>query len=162
MPFQMSYNRAELSGKSAVPPGWYHIQFIQFRPKVAKSDPNSFNYNAEFEIVNHPEYEGRRVFVTFSNKFVAQLQAWVHACNMEFEEIKDGNEGTEAAGHKLPGTLIGFKEYPNEPEKWSYQGPLKNAICKAELFIDDQGNNKPKQFECRIDGCRVKHPTNMT
>lgn len=168
MPFQMSYSREELSGVPPVPDNWYMLQFKGFRPKASApkdgKPSDSWNLNAEFSIIQNPEYEGRRVFAGLNSKAGFILIDFVHATGLEMEEAQDGNEGTEAAQLVMPGIWEGSEQFPEDPTKWRYQGPLINKIFEAELTTTEyQGRkrNEIRQYKCSVAGCAERHSTNL-
>jgi hypothetical protein len=166
MAFKMNFNKDDISGKPPVPPGWYTLQFKQFKPKVAGEKKDGFMLNAECAVVGNQEHEGRKVFIGLSNKAGWVLNAFCHGCGVPMEVIQDGNQGTEAEETCLPGTFEFIEKFPDDPSQWGkYVGPLTNKTLEAELFIDNyQGreSNKVRQFRCAVPGCQEKHPTNMS
>jgi hypothetical protein len=165
MGFKMSFNREELSGKPPVPPGWYTLQFKQFRPKIAGANKDGYMLNAECAVIGNQEYEGRKVFVGLSNKAGWVINAFVHACGVPLEVVQDGNAGTEAEETCLPGTFEFVDKFPDDPSQWGkYVGPLTNKTFEAELTTTSyQGRdkNEVRQFRCNLPNCNEKHPTNL-
>jgi hypothetical protein len=165
MGFKMGYNKDDLSGKPPVPPGWYVLQFKQFRPKIAGDNKDGFMLNAECSVVGSGEYEGRKVFMGLSNKAGWVTFAWVHSCGIEMELLHDGNEGTEAEQKAMPGTFENIDKFPDDPSQWGkYLGPLTNKTFECELAITEyQGRpkNEVRQYRCAVPGCTEKHPTNL-
>lgn len=163
MPFQMGFSRESLSGKPPVPAGMYKLRLTGFKLALSKAG-DSVNYNPQFEIIDNPEYDGRKVFETMNSKGAWVLQDMSHACGQLLVELQDGNQGTEAATFVLPGIWANADVYPDDPSKWEYTGPLTNATLEAELYeheYNGKKSNKVKQFICKVPGCTVKHSTNL-
>jgi hypothetical protein len=79
-------------------------------------------------------------------------------------EVQDGNQGTEAANFTIPGFWANADQFPEEPEKWEYQGPLTNATFDAEVYISEYNGRKSakiRQYKCIIAGCTERHSTNL-
>ena len=163
MPFQMGFSKGDLGGSSPVPDGKYILQFIGFRPRASKAG-DSVSLNAEFEIVQHSEYTGRRIFAGLNNKAGWIYQDFVHACGLEMEEVQDGNQGTEAATYTVPGVFDGSDQFPEDPTKWKYLGPLANKIFEVEVGTTEyQGKkrNELTQYFCTVPNCTERHSTNL-
>ena len=165
MPFKMGMSKEDLSGPKPVPPNIYELQVTGFRPKVAKSG-TSLNYNAELTIVNHPEYDGRKVFHPLNTSFGVAIRDFVHSMGEKLEKRNIGGEELEV----LPGMFENQDSNPDDPEKWGkYLGPLTNKVGKAELAITQyQGKdkNEVRSFICAVPQCAVlepdmKHSTNL-
>lgn len=164
MPFQMGYSKEQLSGKPPVPQGWYQLRLSGFKPKVAGQNKDSINYNPQIEVINNPEYDGRKIFENLNSKAGWIIQDLVHACGQQLVEVQDGNQGTEAAIWTIPGFWANADQFPEEPEKWEYQGPLTNAVFEAEVYISEYNgkkSNKIMQYKCSIPGCTERHSTNL-
>jgi hypothetical protein len=164
MPFNMGFSHESLSGKPPVPAGWYKLRLIKFKPAASKGK-DSINLNPELEVIDNLEHDGRKVFETLNTKGAWVIQDLVHACGMQMVEIQDGNQGTEAASYTMPGIWDKSDQFPEEPEKWEYQGPLTNAVFEAELYLHEYNgkkSNKVKQFKCAIPGCTERHSTNLS
>lgn len=163
MAFQMNYSKEELSGKPPVPSGMYTLQLKGFKPKAAKNG-ESVSLNAEFSIIGHSEYEGRRVFAGLNSKAPWQLIDFVHSTGLAMEEVQDGNQGTEAASYTIPGIFENADKFPEDPSQWKYLGPLTNKTFQAELGETEyQGKkrNEVNQYICAIPGCAEKHSTKL-
>jgi hypothetical protein len=171
MAFQMGFSKDELQGKPPVPAGWYILQLKGFKPKASKPKPpstesESWNMNAEFEIINHPEHSTRKVFAGFNSKIPWAIVDFVHATGLRMEEVQNGDEGTEKALFVIPGVWENIDKFPDDPSKWNYLGPLVNRTVEVELAeIPATGQYKAKneirQFKCAVQGCVDKHSTNL-
>ena len=163
MPFNMNFSTESLSGKPPVPDGWYQLRLSGFKQE-ASSKKDSINLNPQIEVINHSEYDGRKVFESMNTKGTWVIRDLVHACGLHMVEVQDGNQGTEAANWTMPGVWNKSDQFPEEPDKWEYLGPLTNAVFTAELYTKDyQGrkSNKIRQFKCAVPGCTVKHSMNL-
>lgn len=163
MAFSMGFTKEELTGAAPVPPGWYTLQFKQFRPKKSK-DGESLSLNAEFAIVAPAEYENRRVFCGLNTKMAWMWSDFVHSMGLGMEEIQDENAGTEKASYTIPGAWEGQDQFPDDPTQWKYQGPLTNKTLEVELAETEyQGKkrNEIRQFKCAVPECKDKHSTNL-
>jgi hypothetical protein len=171
MPFKMGLTKADLSGPKPVPQGLYEVQTTGFRPKVAKSG-TSLNYNVELTVVNHPEYEGRKIFHPLNTSFGVAIRDYVHCMGEKLEKriIPGDAQTNQEEAEYLPGMFENQDQFPEEPEKWGkYLGPLTNKIGRAELDVTQyQGKdkNEVRSFLCAVAGCAVsepdkKHSTNL-
>ena len=89
---------------------------------------------------------------------------FVHAAGLQMDEIQDEFAGTEKAKLTIPGIFDGADANPDDPSKWSYQGPLLNRTMEVELAETEyQGKkrNEVRQFYCAVPGCTEKHSTNL-
>lgn len=165
MPFQMGFSKEELGGAPPVPSGWYTLQIKGFRPRASKAG-DSLNLNAELAIINHSEYEARRVFVGLNTKMAFMWPDFVHSTGLTMEEVQDENAGTEKASYTIPGVFENSDTSPDDPTQWKYAGPLLNKTLEAELAeIPAQDGHKAKneirQFKCAVPECTEKHSTNL-
>lgn len=163
MAFQVGFNKEDLSGPPPVPTGVYELRLVKFRPKLSAKG-NSLNYNAEFEVFNHPEYDGRRVFHPLNTLFAIAIWDYVHSCGLEVDNIKvtDEQTGMETEEFVLPGIFENANAAPDNPEAWGdYKGPLLNKGFRADV-VETSYKGKPKNeiraFLCAIPDCAEKHP----
>jgi hypothetical protein len=174
--FQMSFSKDELSGAPPVPAGWYVLQLKGFEPKAAALKPgetvsSSVSLNPVLSIINHPEYEGRRVFTSLNTKMAFMWQDFVHATGLKMEEVQDADAGTEKAKYTLPGFFENSDTNP-DPKTWKYIGPLLNKTLEVELAeipaqtVDGKfykARNEIRQYKCALPAgtCTEKHSTNL-
>lgn len=174
MAFAMNFSREQIQGKPPVPDGRYTLKLSGFKPAWSRQKPGqseqeykekrSLNLNPQLEIIGHPDYEGAKVFENLNMSAPWILNDFLHAFGVPMEEVQDGNQGTEAASYSFPGIFDGSEQHPEEPEKWTYLGPLTNKTADVELFINDfngRKSNKIRQYFCSIPGCTDKHSTNL-
>jgi hypothetical protein len=171
MPFQMAFNKEELSGAPPVPAGWYTLQLKGFRPKKSAAG-DSVSLNAELAVITPEEYKDRRVFVGMNTKMAFMWADFVHATGLVMEEVQNENAGTDKADYTLPGVFEGAETHPDDPSKWKYLGPLTNKTMEAELAeipsttnpvtnVTYRAKNEIRQFKCAVSGCSDKHSTNL-
>jgi len=163
MAFKMGMTKEDLSGPAPVPPGIYELQLTGFRPKIAKSG-ESLNYNAEFTVTGHAQYDGRKVFHPLNTSFGVAIRDFVHATGLDMETVivptsADSDQHEEMV---MPGTFENADLNPDDPSKWGkYIGPLTNKVFKVELAITNyQGKdkNEVRAFFCALPDCAVKYP----
>lgn len=171
MGFKMNFNKEELSGAPPLPAGWYTLQLKGFRPKAAavkpgQSESESLSLNAELSVINHPEYEGRRVFAGLNTKMAFMWPDFVHATGLSMEEVQDEFAGTEKANYTIPGVFENADTNPTDPSTWKYLGPLLNKTMEVELAeipatAQYKAKNEVRQYKCAVPGCTEKHSTNL-
>lgn len=173
MGFKMNFNKQELSGPPPMPSDWYNIRFLGFQPKVVggkDGKEKSINLNAMLEIIGDSRFDGsngeksRKVFVGLNTGAGWIYQDFVHCFGLPMEVVQDENTGTEAENVTIPGAFEGSEQYPEDPTKWKYQGPLTNKTGQVELAITEyQGRerNEVRQFRCAVPDCKEKHSTNL-
>jgi hypothetical protein len=151
MPFKVDTSKIE--GQEVFPPGIYEFKLAGFKPSAAKT--GSTNLNARFEMINHPEYAGRKVFDSLNEGGAFLWPDFCHALGLPME--------TDGDSSWLPGEWNGdpakFKE--DDPSTWVYKGPLVGRVAKLEIAVDNwQGrdNNKIKRYFCAVADCATKFP----
>lgn len=163
MAFKMGMSKEDLSGPPPVPNGVYDLQVTNFKPAVSKSG-EYLNYNAEFTVVNHPEYDKRKVFHPLTTGFAVAIADFAHACGVPMEKVTvlSTADTPQHDEYVLPGVFEGQKEFPDDPKKWGkYLGPLTNKVFKAEVVSTEyQGRpkNEVRVFFCAIDQCATLYP----
>lgn len=135
------------------PDGWYKLKFLGFKPKKGAKDPNSVNYNGQFEILN-PSLPGpnasTKVYPTMSTKMPKHINDIVHGLGMSLE-----------ADGELPGQWVPDTADPENVEKMQYRGPLLGKTMEAELAVTEYNGNKRneiRQVRCSVPSCATKHP----
>jgi hypothetical protein len=163
MAFAMNFGRESLSGKPPVPAGRYRLRLNGFKQELSKGK-DSINLNPQFEVIDNPEHNGRKIFESLNTKGAWVIQDMVHATGNQMVEVQDGNQGTEAANFTPPGIWLHSDENPDDPTKWEYAGPLMNATLEVEVYESEYNgrkSNKIRQYFCTIPGCVEKHSTNL-
>jgi len=151
--FQMKVSSEKLEGKDVLPSGQYEIKLLGFKPNL--SSKGSINLNAMMEIVNHPDYAGRRVFASLNVGMAFMYPDFSHCFGVIIEG--DGKD------YWLPGQWDGdaakFKE--DDPTTWSYKGPLVGRIGKVELAVTSYNNkerNEIRRYFWNTPGVEAKWP----
>jgi hypothetical protein len=154
MPFKVDSSKIE--GQEVFPPGIYEFKLAGFKPAKAKT--GSINLNARFEMINHPEFAGRKVYDSLNEGGAFLYPEFSHALGlpMETDGLKDGSSW-------LPGEWNGdpakFKE--DDPATWVYKGPLVGRVAKLEIAVGNfngRDNNKIKRYFCAVPDCATKFP----
>ena len=163
MAFQVGAFKSQLTGPPPVPTNIYTLQLVGFRPKVAAKG-DSLNYNAEFKILDDPQYNDSKVFFSLNTKFFVATRDWVHATGNECEisQMLNPETGVVEDFETMPGFFEDADKFPEDPTKWgAYRGPLTNATFKAEVILTSyQGKpkNEIRQFFCAVPDCATKYP----
>jgi hypothetical protein len=164
-PFKMSLSKEQVEGKEVLPAGLYEVRFIKFNPKLSKANAGnpdaerSINLNAEYEVINHPEYATRKLYEVMNMKSYNIQNEVCHAFGVPLES---GVGDTGEVEYWIPGTWDnkpGFN--PADPSTFEYKGPLIGQVAKVEVAVDNyQGrdNNKVRRYFCAIDDCATKFP----
>lgn len=163
MPFKMKVSNEKLVGMDVIPPGQYDVKLVAFNPKPSK-DGNSINLNAIMEVVNHPDFAGRKLFESLNTPGGAFTQPdFVHCFGLPMD--------TDGKDSWIPGEWdkdkAKFKE--DDPTTFVYEGPLVGRTGKVEVAVDNyQGkdNNKIARYFCAVQDCaskfpEIKHSTNL-
>lgn len=155
MAFKMGLDAADLQGGKAIPPGIYELRVAGFKPKKSKAG-DSVNFNAQMEVVNHPEFDGTKIYETLSAKAGFTQYDFAHCFGIDLEDMGNGQ-------YCLPGTwdgdLAAFKE--DDPSTWKYDGPLIGRTGQAELAISNylgKDSSKVKRYICAVPDCETLHP----
>lgn len=154
MAFSMKVSNEKLEGQDVVPAGQYELKLIGFKPKVSKKG-DTYNLNPAYEIVNHPEFAGRKVYDTMNSNGAWTWPDMVHAFGFPMET--DGKESW------IPGVWNGdlSKYVEDDPNTWVYKGPLVGRVAKMEIAVDSyngKDNNKVRRYFCAVPDCATKFP----
>lgn len=157
MAFKMSFDKDSLNGGKVIPAGLYDVRLTGFKPRKNKAG-DSVNFNAQMEVINHPEFDKTKVFETLSAKAGFTQWDFCHAFGLELEDQGNGQ-------YVLPGVWDGdlAKFNENDPSTWVYDGPLVGRDGKIELAIDTyegKENNKVRRYICAVADCASKFPEN--
>jgi hypothetical protein len=159
----MTLSKEQVEGKEAVPEGIYEVRFLRFNPRLSKAaieqhapfDPRNINLNAEYEVVNNPEYAGRRIYEIASMKSYNIQTEICHGFDVPLDIDENGE-------YFIPGTWDSRPDFNQElPETYEYKGPLSGKIGKIELAIETfngRPRNRPRRYFCAIDDCATKFP----
>ena len=152
MPFKVDTSKVE--GQEVFPPGIYEFKLAGFKPTRSKTG-TSTNLNARFEMINHPDYAGRKVFDSLNEGGAFLWPDFVHSLGLPMET--DGDSSWIPG--EWNGDLAKFKE--DDPSTWVYKGPLVGRVAKLEIAVDNyqsRDNNKIKRYFCAIADCNTKFP----
>jgi len=151
----MKVSNEKLVGMDVIPPGQYDVKLVAFNPKKSK-DGNSVNLNAIMEVVNHPDFAGRKLFESLNTPGGAFTQPdFVHAFGLPMD--------TDGKDSWIPGEWDKDKAKfnPDDPSTYVYEGPLVGRTAKVEVAVDNyQGkdNNKIARYFCAVPDCAQKFP----
>jgi hypothetical protein len=148
MPFRMKVSNDKLEGQDIVPAGQYDIKLLGFKPK--KAGTGSINLNAMYEIVNHPEFAGRKLYDSLNEGFSPSRLDLTHCLGLPME--------TDGQNSWIPGQWDGDE---SDPTTWKYSGPLVGRVGKVEVMVDNyngKDNNKIRRYFCAIPDCASKFP----
>lgn len=146
-------SKESLEPKPSVPDGLYEVRLEGFEPKWSK-DRNSKNLNPVIKIVNNPQFTGSRIYDNLNTGADWILTAFVHSFGLDL--VPDGN-----GDFNIPGDFNGTED---NPEGWSYSGPLTGCVAKVfvkQTTYQNKTNAKVDQWMCAVPGCQKKHPTGL-
>jgi hypothetical protein len=160
----LSFPKSALEPRPNLPPGFIHVIFTGFRPKLSKKG-DSINMNPQLHVVNDPRTDssgkplnGQTVFESLNLSFPPRLVDLVHALGCEMVENGDNVD--------IPGYFDGDTSNP-DPSQWgTYHGPLENQVAQLELaeVQSRRSGAKPgdkqtdiKRYICKVQGCTVPH-----
>lgn len=162
MAFKMGVSKDKLEGMKPVPNGVYEVVCAGFEQKL-DSKKTGINLNPILKIINHPEFNGQRIWYNLSTKAAWLYNDFCHCFGLPVEIEVDPDTNEEVAN--LPGgqsAWVPSDEDPENVEKARYTGPLVNATGKVEVIEERKPGQKPrnviKMFLCNIDGCAQKYP----
>lgn len=144
----------QLEGLKNPPAGIYEVRLDGFKPKASKLKPGkepSVNLRPQLKIINHSTLNDQPVFSHCNTAFAVEIYDLCHALGVPYD-----GEGTDQA--QMPGE---FQGPDDQPEQWSYIGPLVGQVAKVEVANTTDQNNKPttqvNKWFCRVEGCQAKH-----
>jgi hypothetical protein len=119
---KLKASQEDIKGEPPVPPGIYTVMLKGFKPKFSKKR-DSVNLNPQIEVVNHADFNNRKLFDSLNTK---AKWTWppFFAC-FGVAVTPDANGDVEFPGD--------FNGPDNDPEKWSYVGPLQGQVGQVEV-----------------------------
>lgn len=161
MAFTMKFDNSKLKGIEPVPANVYRVRFDGFKPKFAKlkegqTVPSSINLNGEVTIIDNPEFENRKLFVSLNDSIPSFIQDFCHSFGVPFTIDADGDPSFPGIFDADPSTYN-----PNDPTTWKYAGPLVGQTASWEVGVGEyQGrpNQSIRRFVCSIPGCAETYP----
>lgn len=151
--FQMKVSNDKIEGQDVFPAGQYEIKLVSFKPSKAKT--GSTNLNAMMEVVNHPDFSGRKLYDSLNAGGAFTWPDFVHCFGLPMET--DGKESWIPGDWDADAT----KFNPAEPGTWKYRGPLVGRTGKVEVAVDSYNgreNNKIRRYFCAVADCATKFP----
>jgi hypothetical protein len=157
-PFKMTLSKEQVEGREAMPEGIYKVRFIKFNPKLSKPNPGkpqSINLNAEYEVIDNPEFAGRKVY-EIANMGSYNIQTEIcHGFGIPLEVDSDGS-------YFIPGTWDSRPDFDSaNPETYEYKGPLIGKVAQIELAVtsyNGRNRNQVRRYFCVVDDCGNKFP----
>lgn len=119
---KLSASKEEVTGQPPVPAGIYDVICKGFKPKTARKK-DSVNLNPQLEIINHAEFNNRKLFDSLNTKAKWTWKPFFACMGVEYVETPEG-------GIEFPGNFDGPDKIP---EQWKYSGPLMGAQGKVEV-----------------------------
>ena len=150
---KLTASKEEIKGLPAMTEGMVTLRLDGFEPKLS-SKKTSVNLNPIMKVINHAEYNDRRVF---ENLNTLGKWVWPDFCHAFGIAMVEANGDFE-----FPGDWDGPE---SEPDKWQYKGPLLGQ--QAQVYVvqvdDTKGGvrNAIKYYICKVQGCSSKHSANL-
>jgi hypothetical protein len=151
---KLTASKEEVKGLPVLTEGMYTVRLDGFEPKL-DSKKTGVNLNPLMKVINHPEFNDRRVFENLSTKGKWVWPDFCHAFGVAMPEAPGGEL-------EFPGDWDGPQD---EPDKWQYRGPLLGQ--QAQIYViqtdDTKGGvrNAIKYYVCKLAGCSSKHSSNL-
>lgn len=156
---RLTASKEEIKGLPVMPEGIYTVRLDGFKPKYSK-DKGSVNLNPQLKVINHAQFNDRNVF-----EFLNSKAKWVWN---DFHHCFGVQMAKDAATDETE--FVGFDGPEDDPEKWTYSGPLLAQQGQLYLIQAERGGtgpgskeivNKIKYYVCRVPGCQEKHSQNL-
>lgn len=150
---KLTASKEEIKGLPPMAEGIVTVRLDGFEPKLA-SKKDSVNLNPLMKVINHAEYNDRRIFENLNTKGKWVWKDFCHAFGVPLQEV--------GGDFEFPGEFDGPED---DPTKWQYRGPLLGQ--QAQLYVvqadDTKGGikNAVKYYICKISGCVEKHTANL-
>lgn len=155
----------KLKGFEALPPGIYQLRLDGFEPKFSK-DKSSINLRPKLTVVNNQNNDlndgKHRAFENLNSQagwvLIDFCHAFGHRMSGEEEGVPMEQWSSPDAG--LPGEFVPNPTDPNNPEKWTYTGPLLGQVGTVEI-VETIYNNKKQatinKYFCTVPNCTHQH-----
>ena len=150
---KITFSKESLEPKPPIPDGLYEVRLEGFEPKYSK-DRTSINLNPVLKIINHPTETGRRVFDNLNSSAAWIIEGFTNAFGLEL--VSDGS-----GGFNIPGDFNGPED---NPEQWSYTGPLTGCVAKVFLkrvTYNGKESSKIDQWFNAVPGSTKKSPSGL-
>lgn len=152
---RIGFSKEQLEG-NVYDDGQYEVRLEGFEPSWSKAR-TSVNLNPILKIVNHPKYNNKPVYDNLNSSAGWIIEAFSHAFGQPLVPNAQG-------GFDLPGEFPGPDD---DPEQWTYVGPLTGSIAKVMLkktIYNGKENSKVDQWICALGNqCppTTKHPNGL-
>jgi len=157
MGVRISVSKEQMESRKPVPTDIYDVILKGFKPKLAKSG-QSTNLQPILAVTNHKTLNGNRIFDNLNTNAGFYHEDFVHCFGLPMEQV-----GPEEFA--IPGEFMPDPSDPQNPAKWTYNGPLIGRVGKVEVVMgkDDKGKDRSqiKRFLCAVTGCQKKHSENL-
>jgi hypothetical protein len=170
LPFALKIGKEQIEGKEAVPEGLYKVRFVRFNPQWTRQNNQSedqwianrsINLNAEYEILEHPDYAGRPIYDTLNIGPKTPLFGLMDMCHgfgipMLFDATTEQ--------YDIPGmdSIEQSPSYdPDKPETWQYRGPLLGKVAQLEIghtTFNGKAQVRPRRWFCAVADCAKNYP----
>jgi hypothetical protein len=151
---KLTASKEEIRGLPLMNEGMVTVRLDGFKPALSKKR-DSVNLNPIMKVINHPEYNDRNVFENLNTKGKWVWKDFCHAFGVPLLETPGGDV-------EFPGDFDGPED---QPDKWSYRGPLLGQQAQLYQIQGDNGSggitNKVKYYVCKVQGCSEKHSANL-
>lgn len=165
---QIRVNKESLKGFEALPAGIYELRLDGFEPKFSK-DKQSVNLRPKLVVVNNPNADlndgKHRAFDNLNSQAGWVMIEFCHGFGIRMTGEEDGvpMENWTSPDVGLPGEFDPNPTDANNPEKWTYKGPLLGRVARVEIINQPAYNNANKiqavinKYFCAVPGCSHQH-----
>lgn len=158
-PVRLGAPKDSMDGKrKVIPSGRYSVILDGFKPKVSKNKDNpSINFFPQMRVINHATQNGEKISTPLNQGAGFILEAFCHMLGQKMEAVEDQ---MVIPGHFLPDPAA-----PADYSKMKYQGPLSGQMGDLELgegTYMGKPQNFVKTYYCRVPGCTVEHPLELS
>jgi len=151
---RLTVSKDDLKGGPLLPEGLYTVRLDGFKPSWSKNR-GSVNLNPQMKIINHLEHNDRPIFENLNSKGHWVWPDFHHAFGVTMPESENGSNLD----------FVGFDGPEDEPDKWTYNGPLLGQVGQVYIIQADntQGGvrNSVKYYVCRVPNCHERHSQNL-
>src|SRR6266850_4853182 len=139
---KLTASKEEIKGMPPMSEGLITVRLDGFKPALS-SKKDSVNLNPIMKVINHAEYNDRRVFENLNTKGKWVWKDFCHAFGVPLQEV--------GGDFEFPGEFDGAED---DPTKWQYRGPLLGQ--QATLYVvqadDTKGGikNAVKYYVCKV------------
>src|SRR5437660_2335412 len=151
---KLTMSKEAIEGLPTLPEAKYTVRLDGFKPKMSNKK-DSYNLNPQMKVINHPEHNDRMIFENLNSKGDWVWKDFCHAFGVPIES--DGN-----GSYQFPGdfrcSVHQEADCPgNDPENWTYAGPLLGQTAKLYCVQADNSRGgiklAVKYYVCAVSGC---------